>query len=99
MTTGSPRIQRWKDSILRVAVDISRRITEPSERVEPKQRRRIRLLSAFLILMSLNTLVGSVVLKNIGGNTWIVLLATSASLLLGYCTTRTRYYRAALILA
>ncbi len=99
MTTGSDRLRRWNDILFRAAAHIVQRITKPSPGVEPRQRRRIRLLAAFLLLMSLNTLLSSMILRSIGGYTWIVLLVTSSAFILSYAVSRTRYWGAALILA
>jgi len=74
-------------------------IFEPSAKLEARERRRVRLLSVFLILMTINTAIGMILLKNAGGDAWIVLGATSLALLLGYFASRTRHYRAALVIA
>jgi hypothetical protein len=75
------------------------RITRPSDIVEPGQRLRIRLLASFLLLMVLNTLIAGIFFRAIEGNLWIFMLAVSALLLIGYFLSRSRFYRAAMMLA
>jgi PAS domain S-box-containing protein len=99
MTTGSAHVQRWQVNIIRAVAAVVRWIIEPSPKVELKQRRRIRMLSVFLLIMSVYTAAGMVILKKIGGDTWLVLEAASATLFVGYLVSRTRYYRAALAVA
>ncbi len=99
MATRVSLIKKWGDNIYQIVAVCIRWITEPSASIEQKQRRRIRLLSVFLLIMTLNTLIASIILKNIGGNTWVVMAVTSAVLLFGYFLNRTRYYRVALVLA
>jgi PAS domain S-box-containing protein len=99
MTRVAAHLQRWADIIFRGILAAVRGLTKPSVSVEPKQRRRIQLLAALLILLAINTLIDAVILKNIGGNAWMILVATSVALILGYAISRTRYWRAALILA
>ncbi len=99
MTTGSTHIKLWKDNFIQIAAVAVRWIIEPSSKLDPKQRRRVRLLSVFLLLMTVSTAIGMIILKKVGGNAWIVLEATSIALLLGYFVSRTRYYRAALVVA
>ncbi|MHB8104877.1 MAG: PAS domain S-box protein, partial [Dehalococcoidales bacterium] len=67
--------------------------------VEPRLRRRLRLFSLFLLLLTFITLVGSVSLRMIGGNSWIALLITSGLLLITFHISRTRFYRLAAWLA
>ncbi|MGD1120149.1 MAG: PAS domain S-box protein, partial [Dehalococcoidales bacterium] len=99
MATRSSTLKRWGMHIYRVIAAVLRSITRPSHKVVPKQRRRSQLLSGFLLLMTLNTLVGSMILKHAGGNVWMVMAATSAVFLLTYFISRSRYYRIALIIA
>ncbi len=99
MTIGVTRFRRWGYNIPRTASAIVRFIFEPSSGVDPMQRRRVRMLSIFLLIMTVNTIVSMLVLKNVGGDPWIVLQGTSLALFLGYLVSRTRYYQAALVVA
>jgi PAS domain S-box-containing protein len=99
MTIGSPYLQRWGKNAFRIATEGFRQITEPSAKVAPAQRRRIRLLSAFFLIISLNTLLSSFILKNTGNEAWKALAATSIVLIIGYGVSRTRHDRVALAMA
>jgi PAS domain S-box-containing protein len=99
MTTRLLRMQRIKGNTFRHALTVLRLIVEPSATVEAKKRRSLRLLSAFLLIMTINTMIGGVVSKNAGNSIWPILLATSAILLVGYVLSRTRYHRMATVLA
>lgn len=99
MTNGSLRLQRTKDICFRYALTVLRWIIEPSAIVDEKQRRRVRVLSAFLLLFAINTLIGAMAVKNAGNSSWFIFLATAAILLVGYVLNRTRYYRLAVVLA
>jgi PAS domain S-box-containing protein len=99
MTTGSLRRRHIKDNSFRYASAILRWIIEPSAIVEEKQHRRVRLLSAFLLLIAINTLIGAMVVKNAGNSSWPIMLATAAILTVGYGLSRTRYYSLATALA
>jgi PAS domain S-box-containing protein len=99
MTAGPNRLQQLKEKVYRAVLDGLRRLTEPSVKAEPPQRRRIRLLAAFMLIMSVNTLVGSLYVKNVGGDAWNVMLATVIVFFLGYLVSRTRYHRIALGIA
>jgi PAS domain S-box-containing protein len=99
MTAGSNRWQRFNEAICRAVLDGARCITEPPAGVEPKQRRLIRLLPAFMLIMSANTSLGSLYMRNTGGDTWKVMLATAVVFFLGYFISRTRHYRIALGIA
>jgi PAS domain S-box-containing protein len=67
--------------------------------VEKKQRRRVRLLSAFLLLIAINTLIGAVVSRNAGNSVGIAMLAAAVILVVGYGLSRTRHYGLATVLA
>ncbi|MFA5309626.1 MAG: PAS domain S-box protein [Dehalococcoidales bacterium] len=98
MATGSSRILPRKDNIIRAVVAASRWLTEPSVVIDAKQQRRVRLLAAFLLLMTLATLAGAISLKKMGSNAWLITAASSVLFLLTYIISRTRYHRAALML-
>jgi PAS domain S-box-containing protein len=99
MATGSVGMPHIKGNIFQYASAILRWITEPSSIVEERQRRRVRLLSIFLLLLTINTLAGSMAMKNVGINLWIILLSVSAIFMVSYVISRTRYHQAATILA
>jgi PAS domain S-box-containing protein len=99
MNSALKKIQRWRKNIPGIVIAAINWFVEPSASVKPEQRRRVRLLSTFLILMTLNTLIGSGFLKNINGGVWAFMLATSLVLFSSYLISRTRYYRIAVIMA
>lgn len=92
MATGSRLGQRMRDTGYSYAATVTRWLIEPLTVLEEKQRRRIRLLSAFLLLIAINTLIGALVIKNAGNNSWVILLAAASILAAGYGFSRTRYY-------
>jgi PAS domain S-box-containing protein len=67
--------------------------------VEPRQRRRLQLLSAFLLLMTLFMLPGSFSLRSINATISNVMLGTSGLLLCSYFISRTKFYSVAIKLA
>jgi PAS domain S-box-containing protein len=99
MTIGSNRLQRFNEKVFRAVLDGVLWITGPPAGVEPKQHRRNRLLAAFMLIMSVNTFLGSLYMKNSGGDTWKVMLATAMVFSLGYFISRTRHYRITLGIA
>jgi hypothetical protein len=80
MTTGSLRMQPAYN-VFRHALNVLGWIIEPSAILEARQRRRVRLLSIFLLLVAINTLIGTIAMKNAGNISWPIMLATSAILL------------------
>ena len=92
-------LDRIRRNISRSASTILRWIIEPSAIVEERQRRRLRLLSAFLILLIFNTLAGVIVIRNEGISLWTIMLATTIILVFGYVLSRTRYYKIATVIA
>jgi len=99
MATGSPSRQHIKVNGFRYASVVLRWIIEPSASVEEKQRRRVRLLSTFLLLITINTLTGAIAVKNAGNSSWPIMLVTAAILAAGYVLSRTGYHRLATVLA
>ncbi len=99
MAASKYHTQQLKKTVISGFSAFNRRITEPAGNVEPRQHLRIRLLSAFFILMVLNTLVAALLFRNTGGNIWIVMLAACGVLITGYLISRSKYYRAAIPLA
>jgi len=96
MAIESPRRQHNR---FRYASAVLRWIIEPPASVEEKQRRRLSLLSAFLLLITINTLIGAITIKNAGNNSWPLMLATAAVLAAGYILSRTGYHRLATVIA
>jgi PAS domain S-box-containing protein len=99
MATGSPSGQHKKVNVFRYASTIVRWIIEPPASVDEKQRRRVRLLSTFLLLITINTLIGAIAIKNAGNSSWAIMAATAAVLAAGYILSRTGYHRLATVLA
>jgi len=86
-------------SVPRRTLTILRWIVEPLTAIEEKQRRRLRLLSVFLLIMAADTFAGMIAIKSAGNSIWVVMLATTAILVIGYCLSRTLYYRLATVFA
>jgi len=99
MATGSLRRQHIKVNSFRYASAVLRWIIEPPGSMDEKQRRRVRLLSAFLLLIAINTLIGAIAVKNAGNSSWPIMLVTAAVLAAGYVLSRTGYHRLATVLA
>ena len=59
----------------------------------------MRLLSTFLLLIAINTLIGAMAVKNAENSSWVILLVTAAILAAGYGFSRTRHNQLATILA
>ena len=99
MKITSLKIQAWKKNISKAAAIIVERLVGAYAGAEPKERRRLGLLSAFLLLMAAVTLAGSLVLRTIDLPTSWVMLGTSGLLLATYFVNRTRFYKVAMHLA
>jgi PAS domain S-box-containing protein len=76
-------------SAFRPAVTFLKWLVEPLARVDEKQRRHLKLLSAFLLLMAANTFIGALAM---GGEDALqmVMLLTGSILAFGYVLSRTR---------
>jgi len=99
MKTKTLKTQRWKMNISKAINAFLGQLLGVHADVEPRLRRRVRLLSAFLILMTVITLVGSFTLKPYSVNTSYAMLGTSGLLFITYFISRTRFYSLATILA
>jgi PAS domain S-box-containing protein len=99
MTAGPTRISIWGKGLSGAALYFVEWLTEPSSRIEPKARRSVQLVSAFLLLMTLNTAAGVVIQRALGISLWPVMLATSLALFGGYLVSRSHYIKAAIICA
>jgi hypothetical protein len=49
--------------------------------------------------MAADTFAGMIAIKSAGNSIWVVMLATTAILVIGYCLSRTLYYRLATVFA
>jgi PAS domain S-box-containing protein len=74
-------------------------LVEPLAAVDEKQRRHLRLLSAFLLLMAVNSFIGALVMGDDEGIIRTVMLACAPLIALGYGLSRTRYYSVATLIA
>jgi PAS domain S-box-containing protein len=74
-------------------------LVEPAAGVAEKDRQKMRLLSAFLLVVTINAIWGSVVRQGLDIGTWINLLALTVVFAVAYGLSRTRYYKPALIVA
>jgi PAS domain S-box-containing protein len=99
MKTATSRMQQWEKNISGTAKTVFEKAMGSQTGVEPRLRRRLRLFSLFLLLLTFITLAGSISLKIIGGNSWIAMLITSGFLLITFHASRTRFYRLAVWLA
>lgn len=74
-------------------------LVEPAASVAAKDRQKIRLLSGFLLVITINSLAGAVIKRGMGLDAWINLLVITVVFVVAYGLSRTRYYRPALIIA
>jgi PAS domain S-box-containing protein len=99
MNTTTSKIQRWQQSVYKIGVAAIGAVLGVWAGAEPQQRRRLRLFTAFMILMAFNALLNTLVTRNFGGNTWMVTLSASIFFFIGYIISRSRYHRVAIIVA
>jgi PAS domain S-box-containing protein len=99
MNTITLRIQSWKHNISRAAAVTTERIVGAYIGADSRQRRRLPLLSAFLLVTTIVTIVVSLVFRSTSIDTSYVMLGTSGLLLLSYFISRTRFFKAATIIA
>jgi PAS domain S-box-containing protein len=101
MKTTTSRTKRWKENLPRAYNAVLERVLGVWAGAEPKQRRRLRLLSAFLIIMTLITLSGSLAVMAIGGYAWVALwgsiMGVATLLLINYLLVRTKFYSVAVL--
>jgi len=93
------RMQQLKKKISKVNKTFIDWLLGARAGAEPQQRRRLQLLSAFMILMAFNALLNTLATRDFGGNTWMVTLSTSIFFFIGYIISRSRYHRVAIIVA
>jgi PAS domain S-box-containing protein len=91
--------RKEKKPILGWAEAFGREITKPAANVEPVQQPRIRLISAFFIFVVFSTLGAALLLRNNEITLSNILLAFCAVLAACYLTSRSQYYRAAILMA
>jgi PAS domain S-box-containing protein len=92
-------MQIWRKNISRAAAVVSERIVGAYAGAGLKECRRLPLLSAFLLITILVTLIVSLVLRNTNPHAFYVMLSTSGLLLFCYFISRTRFYKIAIIIA
>jgi uncharacterized membrane protein len=99
MKTKTSRTQQMEKRIFKAKNAFIKLFLGVHAGVEAKARRRLHLLSAFLLLMTLITLIGALTLRTIDLNTSYVMFATAGLLFLSYFISRTRFYPIAIRLA
>ena len=99
MENRARRVPSIMARVSRQGLTLIQHLFEPSTAAGGKQRWYRMLLSAFLLLIAINTFIGMVVMKNAGNSSWVIMLATGAILTLGYVLNRTIYYRLATVIA
>lgn len=99
MKTKQATRQEWIKAISHASVVFIELLLGVRAGVDEGKRRRLRLLSAFLLLMTLVTLYGSFSLAPINVSTTYVMLGTAGLFLVSYFISRTRYTSLATILA
>jgi PAS domain S-box-containing protein len=99
MASWSRRVPLQIAGVFRHSLNLLPWIVEPPAGVGEKQRRHLSLLSAFLLLIAIETLIGMMVMKNAGNSTWVIMLGTATILVLGYVLSRTTHYRLATVIA
>jgi two-component system NtrC family sensor kinase len=88
-----------KNGVRLFLAQVLRWLVEPTAGADEKDRQKLKLLSAFLLLMTINSLIGVIVTRGMDGDFWISLLFVTAISAVGYGLSRTRYYKPALIIA
>ena len=99
MSTITLKTQNWKKNISNAAALVTKTLVGAYAGAEPKQRRRLPLLSAFLLVTTLVTLCVSLVFITADIQNFYVMLTTSGLLLVSYFISRTRFYKTATIIA
>jgi PAS domain S-box-containing protein len=74
-------------------------LLEPTAGAVEKDRQKLRLLSGFLLVITVSGIIGAAVRQGLGIGTWFNLLAITAIFAVAYGLSRTRYFKPALILA
>lgn len=79
---------------------IARWLIEPPDSVvDDGRRRRLRLLSGFLLFLTTYTLIGTLAARTTGDGLWSIMAATTAVYALGYGLSRTGHHSVATIVA
>jgi PAS domain S-box-containing protein len=92
-------IKQLKKQISRLSEKLVDWLFGARAEADSRQRRRLRVLSAFLLLMTVFMLPGSIVMKSYSAVTSNIMLVTSGLLFCSYIISRTRFYTVAVILA
>jgi PAS domain S-box-containing protein len=99
MSTITLKTQNWEKYISNAAALVTKTLVGAYAGAEPKQRRRLPLLSAFLLVTTLVTICVSLVFITGDTQNFYVMLTTSGLLFISYLISRTRFYKAATIIA
>jgi PAS domain S-box-containing protein len=78
---------------------VLRWLVEPAAGAAEEDRQKIRLLSGFLLVITISGIIGAIVRQGLGIGTWFNLLAIIIVFAVAYGLSRTRYYKSALIIA
>jgi PAS domain S-box-containing protein len=92
-------IQTWKKNIFNAIALVTKALVGAYAGADPKQRRRLPLFSAFLLLSTVVTLAGALALSTIDHQISWLMMANSGLMLASYFVSRTKYYKIAMILA
>lgn len=99
MATGSVNRASARAAAHRLAKTFVAWLVEPFAAVDERQRRRLRLLSAFLLLMAANTYIGAAMMGEEESPMQAFMMVTASILTIGYGLSRTRYYGVATLVA
>jgi PAS domain S-box-containing protein len=99
MVNSKSQDRKEKKTILDRAAAFGREITKPAANVDPVQQPRIRVISVFFIFMVFSTLGAALLLRHDAVTLSNILLAFCSVLAACYLTSRSQYYRAALLMA
>jgi len=88
-----------QSSIRLFLAKVLRWLIEPAADVEEKDRQKLKLLTAFLLLITIHSLSGAIVARGIGVDAWFNMLVISVVFAVGYGLSRSRYYQPALVIA
>jgi PAS domain S-box-containing protein len=97
MASGAMDNTAVKAGSLRWTSHIVKWLVEPSAAVDEKKRRHLRLLTAFLLLMAVNTFIGVLMIGEEEGRPFM--LAAACILFFGYVLSRTRYFSLGVFIA
>ncbi|MDD5339556.1 MAG: PAS domain S-box protein, partial [Dehalococcoidales bacterium] len=99
MKVNQTKKNNWTAGLSRTAAVIIEKLVGAYAGANPKERRRLPLLSSLLLFMTVMTFAGFFLQRNLNLTSSYALLGTSGLLLLSYFISRTRFFTAAIRMA